>query len=318
MPKFTKSFILGFLLAFSIFRHLPAQDSLNFWHVPKDTKQARLFLVSGGMATSYTGAMILLNQYWYAGFPKSSFHFFDDSQEWLQIDKAGHLLNSYYLSNWSQGLFRWTGIKRKQAAWAGFGSSMLFMSSIEIFDGFSSKWGASWTDLGTNLLGSGISLAQELAWQQQRFKIKLSVTPHQYPIDLQNRIHELYGDSFVEMILKDYNATNVWLSVNPSMFLHDENHYPKWLSWAIGYGAEGLLGGRENKWIDPYTGLIVDRSDIPRYRQFFLAPDIDLSRIPVKKIWLHNLLNVLNIIKIPAPTLELNRQEGLRWHWLYF
>ncbi len=318
MIKFAKYFILIILFSLSNWKLLVAQDSLKFLDYPSKTQLPRLYLVSGSISTAYTGAMLLLNQYWYAGFPKSPFHFFDDSQEWLQIDKAGHLLNAYYLSNWSRGLFQWTGIAPKQAAWIGFGSSMLFMSSIEIFDGFSSKWGASWTDLATNFLGSSISLTQDLSWHQQRIRVKLSVTPHQYPPDLQQRIQALYGDSFAELILKDYNATNVWLSINPSMFMSKTNPYPKYLSWSIGYGAEGLLGGRENKWIDPQNGLIVDRSDIPRYRQFFLAPDIDLSRIPVKKIWLHKLLNVLNIIKIPAPTLELNPQDGLRWHWIYF
>ncbi len=318
MPKLAKHLLAWMLFAVLLSGNLPAQDSLQFWDIPAETHQPRLYLVSGSMAGGFTGAMVLLNQYWYAGFAKSPFHFFDDSKEWLQIDKAGHLLNSYYLSNWSQGLFRWTGIKRQQAAWAGFGTSLLFMSSIEVFDAFSSKWGASWTDLGTNLLGSGMSLGQEMLWQEQRIRVKLSVTPHQYPADLQSRVSELYGNSIPEIVLKDYNATNVWLSGNPAMFLPESSRYPAWLSWAIGYGAEGLFGGRENKWTDPQSGLIIDRTDILRYRQFFLAPDIDLSQIPAHKRWLRSLLNVLNIIKVPAPTLELNGQDGLRWHWMYF
>ncbi len=295
-----------------------SQDTSGFWHIPEQTNPKRLWLVSGSVGGGFAGSMVLLSQYWYAGFDKSSFHFFDDSREWLQIDKAGHLLNSYYISNWARGMFRWTGLPERKAAWIGFGASMVLMSSIEVFDGFSAKWGASWGDLGFNLLGSGLSLGQQLLWQQQRIRVKLSVQPHRYPPDLQPRVDELYGTTVAELVLKDYNATAIWLSVNPGSFLPESSRFPKWLNLALGYGAEGLYGGLENKWIDPQSGLIIDRTDIPRYRQWFLSPDIDLTRIRTRKPWQRTLLEVLSIVKVPAPALEFNPQDGLRWHWLMF
>jgi hypothetical protein len=43
------------------------------------------------------GALVGLNQLWYADYPKSDFHFINDNAEWLQMDKAGHIYSSYHL-----------------------------------------------------------------------------------------------------------------------------------------------------------------------------------------------------------------------------
>jgi hypothetical protein len=54
-----------------------------------------------------------------------------------------------------------------------------------------------------------------------------------------------------------------------------------------------------------------------RYRQFYIAPDIDLSRIPVKSKTLKLIFNTIGFIKIPMPTLEFNK-NGVKFHPLYF
>ena len=33
-------------------------------------------------------------------FDRSKFHFFDDAAEWVQMDKAAHAFNAYFLSRW--------------------------------------------------------------------------------------------------------------------------------------------------------------------------------------------------------------------------
>jgi hypothetical protein len=48
-------------------------------------------------AIAVTGALVGLNQLWYADYPKSDFHFINDNAEWLQMDKAGHIYSSYHL-----------------------------------------------------------------------------------------------------------------------------------------------------------------------------------------------------------------------------
>ena len=78
-----------------------------------------------------------------------------------------------------------------------------------------------------------------------------------------------------------------------------------------------MLGGEENKWIDE-QGNEIDRTDIERYRKFFLSVDVDLTKIPVKKKWLKTVFSVVNMIKIPAPALEWNTSGNFKVHGLYF
>ena len=54
------------------------------------------------------------------------------------------------------------------------------------------------------------------------------------------------------------------------------------------------------------TGFPVDRTDIKRYRQWYLAPDINFSKIKTNKKAVKVLLDVLDAFKFPAPSLELS------------
>lgn len=53
------------------------------------------------------------------------------------------------------------------------------------------------------------------------------------------------------------------------------------------------------------------------YRQYYLAFDVDLSAIPTRNGGVRVLLDVLNFIHLPSPTLEYNGKHSMRWHWLY-
>jgi hypothetical protein len=57
------------------------------------------------------------------------------------------------------------------------------------------------------------------------------------------------GENFLQQTLKDYNGQTYWLSINVASFLSDDTRFPKWLNVAVGYGADGLIGGTENKFL---------------------------------------------------------------------
>jgi len=116
--------------------------------------------------------------------------------------------------------------------------------------------------------------------------------------------------------LKDYNSQTYWISVNLRSCL-PQSHLPKWLEFSIGYSGDGMFGARENKWTDKQGGTH-DRTDIQRIRRFFIAPDIDLTKIKTKSKFLRSVLFALNMIKIPAPALELNSNGTFRAHAIYF
>jgi hypothetical protein len=121
------------------------------------------------------------------------------------------------------------------------------------------------------------------------------------------------GSNLAERILKDYNGQTYWLSANVNSFLKEDTKWPKWLNIAAGYGADGMVGGYDN------TYIYYDKTaTYKRARQFYLSPDIDLTRIPVNKKGLRTLLIMANCIKFPMPTLEYHNNDGMKAHWLHF
>jgi len=280
-------------------------------------KPARLWLVAGSHAALWTGSFIALNKAWYAGFEKSSFHFFNDNREWQQMDKAGHSWTAYQLSRYSAEAWQWTGITRKKSAWMGGLSAMAYQSIIELQDAYSAEWGFSWGDMAANAAGAALFVAQDLAWNTQRIQIKLGYTPYDYGSpELRNRRNQLFGRSLPERLLKDYNSQTYWLSANLHAFAPD-SHWPRWLNMALGYNARGMLAGEENSWKDP-NGKELFYPEVERTRHFFLAPDIDFTRIRTGRKWLRTVFFVVSMIKVPAPALELNSKGKLKAHALYW
>jgi len=284
--------------------------------IPPKPNQGRVIAVSALYATGWTAALTALNKTWYAGFEKSKFHAYDDSREWLQVDKVGHTFSAYRLSLGYSSILQWSGVDKDKSVYIGAVSGIVSQSVIEILDGYSAKWGFSWSDMGANVLGSGMYAGQHALWGEQRVLFKFSTHKNIYPEGvLRDRANALYGTSVGARIFKDYNAQTYWLSANLKSFL-PQSKLPKWLNLAVGYGARGMYGGYENTWTDE-NGLGFDRSDVPRLRQFYLSPDIDLSRIQTKSKFLKGFLSTFNL-KIPLPTLELNSDGSLKFHALYF
>jgi hypothetical protein len=126
----------------------------------------------------------------------------------------------------------------------------------------------------------------------------------------------LFGESTAEQFLKDYNGQTYWASANLKSFFPKSN-LPPWLSLSVGYGAEGLFGGTQNIGKDDNGNITFNRPDIKRYRQWFLAPDIDLSKIKVNSKALKFFLTFLSAFKFPAPALEFSNGK-LKTHAVYF
>lgn len=310
----TKPFIILLFIVWSTLTGF-GQDSAR---ILPFNKTGRLKGVSIGHAGLYTGSLLILNQAWYKDYPKSSIHSFDDSREWMQVDKIGHGWSAYNLARLSASTWQWAGVDRTRAAWAGTISGFSFMTVIEFLDSRSAEWGWSWADMAANTLGSGLYLGQELLWKEQRIQYKFSFHRMGYtdPL-LKQRADVLYGKSLAERMLKDYNGQTYWLSFNLRSFLPDSK-IPSWFNLAIGYGANGMFGGFENRAFDKNGNTIFDRRDIARWREWYLSPDIDLSRIKTKKKWVRTGLFLLNAIKIPAPALQWGKGSGLKVKGFYF
>ena len=261
--------------------------------------QKRIRWVSAMAGGGYAMTMLYLGTVWYAKEDLGPFHFFDDSHEWKQMDKVGHVMGGYQMSRMIIDLYKWAGLPKRRALIVGGASGFLAMSSIEVFDAFGAKWGFSWYDVGANLLGSSLAVLNEGLWNEDRLQLKFSYLPTSYARDPANS--RLFGNTFPEWLLKDYNGQVYWLSVNMHSFLPEGNfkrHYPAWINLALGYGAEELVGGYEDPMGDWRTR---------EYRQWYVGLDIDLSRMIPKKGWGNSFLSVLNLFHVPLPAFEKDR-----------
>lgn len=287
----------------------------SLFEIPQQTNKRRLIGVSGGIASSYTAVVVGLSQAWYSQYDRGKFHFYNDNAEWLQHDKAGHFWTAYVYTDYVVNLYRWTGIEERKALWSGAAVAWAAQATVEVLDGFSQRWGASTGDLLANTFGVGLYVGQELLWQEQIFQLKFSshkIDYSKYPNFVQERAKNLYGTTLTEQLLKDYNSQVYWLSFNPFLFSKRNTKVPKWLQLSVGYGIKQVFGGYENEWEDALTGEIVSIADeYPQIRQYYLALDIDLTRIPVKKAWAKTLLHTLNILKFPLPAIEVDSRGGV-------
>ncbi len=302
--KLKYSFVVGILFVSSF---IQAQSSLESFLTPSDSinkpRQSGVYI---GESVALGATLIGLNQIWYKDYPQSNFHFFNDNDQWLQIDKVGHLYSSYHLGRAGAELLQWSGASQKEQLLYGASVGFAFLTVVEVFDGFSQEWGASTGDIIANATGTTLYVSQELLWKEQRITPKFSF--HQTKFAKQRP--ETLGKSLNEQLLKDYNGQTYWLSFNIHSFTKD-SLIPKWLNLAIGYGGENMLYGSRSEALQ--NGIFQQE-----YRQFYLSLDIDLTKIATKSHFMKTIFSVFNTIKIPAPTLQYNDYNGLKAHFIYF
>lgn len=272
--------------------------------------KGRLIGVSVTAATLYAGSMVGLYQLWYKDYASSGFHFFNDSGQWYIMDKIGHSTTSYWVGRIGYESLRWSGLREKQAVWFGGTWGLLFLTTIEIFDGFSDEWGASVGDMAANMAGTALFIGQQLGWKNQPFTLKFSFHQSKYAIYRP----DLLGSGFPQQIIKDYNGQTYWLSANIASFIRRPTRFPRWINITLGYSAEGMLGASEN----PPEHNSQPLPYIERFPQYFLSLDVDLTKIRTRSETARLLLNLIGFIKIPFPALEYNPHDKLKFHWLYF
>ena len=277
---------------------LRPSDSLNI--------KRRTVVISTEAATA-AATLYGLSTVWYDDYEKSDFHFINDNAHWLQVDKAGHVFSSYQLGRFGYEALAWSGVKEKDRLIYGSTLGFVFLSTVEIFDGYSSEWGASMGDVAANLGGTALFVSQQLLWKEQRVVPKFSFHTTPYA----SARPDVLGSTVNEQIFKDYNGQTYWLSANVHSFFKTSK-VPKWLNVAVGYGAEGMITG-EDKLVNT---VFLPESE--RFRQYYLSLDVDLTKIETKSHVLKTLFSVFNSIKVPAPTLEINSKGEAKLHAIYF
>jgi len=277
---------------------------------PDSIIKHRLNTVIYTSAGLYTTTLGILYFGWYKDNPSTSFHWYNDNDAWLQVDKAGHATTSFIMTDYAFWSLRWAGVdNNKSAIYAGL-MGWSAMTVIEILDGFSSEYGASPGDLIANTAGAALFTGQQLLWKEQRIRLKFSY----HSTEFAKYRPDLLGKTGLQSMLKDYNGQTYWASANISSFLKKESKFPSWINVSFGYGATGMLGAYSNP--PEWNG-----NQLPYYkrtRQYYFSLDVDWTKIQTNSTFLRFAFKALGFIKIPFPTLEYNNEEQFVFHWMYF
>ena len=283
-----------------------AQNKTPFFQRSDTLNKKRRTAVYVTEAALATATLIGLNEAWYAQYERSGFHSLNDNSQWMQMDKFGHMFSSYYIGKMGMDALAWAGETKKNQLIYGATLGFVFLSTIEVLDGFSEEWGFSTGDIMANALGTGILVGQELLWDEQRLQMKFSFMTSEYAKNDPDKL----GSTPLQQVLKDYNGQTYWLSANLWSFSKNSK-IPKWLNVAIGYGANGLPEGS-------FDHSTIPRQPIESYRQFFASVDVDLTKIKTNSDFLKTVFNIFNFVKIPAPSIEYRSNGDFKFHFLYF
>ena len=270
---------------------------------PNDSVTMRnVKIVAGVDAAIYVGTTVGLNRLWFKDCLWVGMHTINDNGDWLQMDKLCHTTTAYHTCVFGDESMRLAGLDSKRSALFGGAYSLLFMTTIELMDAGYEGWGFSWGDMAADVGGVTLYTAQQLLWDEQRISLKYSFHPTEYA---QYNPEEL-GHNLISQSLKDYNGITIWAAFNvKELLLDSESAFPEWLTVDFGYGAKGMVAPQPTP-------------DFDRVRQFYLAPGIDLAKLPVKNRYLKAVLRAMSFIKLPTPALEYNTSDKFVWHWLYF
>ena len=257
----------GFLIAFLFFWAFFGKSQFFF---EKDSipNKARTIGSTVAISTGWGGSIAALSAVWYKDAWGDGFQFFNDRDEWMQMDKFGHAYTGLHLTRNTFDLYRWAGQDRKKSLLYGSIVGFGYLATFEVLDGFSSDWGFSWWDVAANAFGVSWFAWQELLWKEERIKMKFSASPSPYA---QYR-PEALGNTFSERLLKDYNGQTYWFNYNPSYFLKEDTKFPKWLALSVGYSVEEKLHGFDDFYVYESADQLIAFN---ARRQFLLSLDID-------------------------------------------
>jgi len=276
---------------------------------PDSLNKAKLATVLTTEAVFYTAGMSYLGFIWYKDHERVPFHWYNDSKGYLQVDKFGHAFGAYVESYVSYDWLRRSGLSRNKSLIIGGLTGAFLQFPIEVFDGLYEGWGFSMSDVAANTTGSALVVMNELLFQRQLIKYKFSFRQSSYA----KQSNGYLGSSQLESLFYDYNGHTYWLSIPINSMVFKES-IPGWIALSLGYSANGMFGEFSN--LTSYGGVALP--EVERHRQMLLSIDIDPSAINTRFKALNTVLDHLFWIKIPAPTLEYNPIDGLKFHPVYW
>lgn len=256
--------------------------------VPKMVGVASLTLIAYGAAY-----WLVFEKGWWDD-EKSHFHFENDFDYALNLDKLGHFAAGVALGEGFYEGYHWAGASEFQAyLFAGL-SAMATHIAIDVKDGYSPEWGFSVFDVLSGTLGGFLPMAERYVPLFKYVDLKWS-----YWINTK----AYYRQSDTGIFTDDYCNQTFWASFKPYRLLPASvrRFYPSWLAIAAGLSID------EGVFIRNYEGT--------PHREVYIALDYDLEAFRPQSRLARQAIKWLNYFKFPAPTVQV--YPDVKWFWLY-
>lgn len=254
--------------------------------VPKVAAVASLTLIAYGAAY-----WLVFEKGWWDD-ERSHFHFENDFDYALNLDKFGHFAAGVMLGEGFYEGYRWAGTSEFQAyLFAGL-SAMMTHVAIDVKDGYSPEWGFSIFDVLSGTIGGFYPMAERYIPIFKYIDLKWS-----YWINTK----AYYRQSDTGIFTDDYVNQTFWASFKPYRLLPAaaRQYYPSWLAVAAGLSIDEKVFTRE-----PH----------PR-REVYIALDYDLEAFRPQSRMARQVIKFLNYFKLPAPAVQVYPE--FNWFLLY-
>jgi hypothetical protein len=255
----------------------PAEYPICSFTPTPEVNGIRLGIIGGALLTT----TLIINYYqrnaWWLG-ERAPFHFQNDWKYALNVDKVGHVYATTAAQYIFQKSFEWSGVSESKAVWYGAGLALLFELYIETQDGFHKEWGFSPGDAMGDAVGALYPVLQHYVPPLKNVKFKWSYWPS-------NELREGKKQMFID----DYQGQTYWISLSFYDWLPKsmQSWWPPFLGIAGGFAARNLNGGGSGE------------------RQYFIALDYDLTKLPGDSWILKTLKESGNFFHFPAPALRI-------------
>ena len=270
-----------------------SEDSVD---IKSNIEPAKIFGVASLTLIAYGAAYgLVFEKGWWDENGGRGFHFENDFEYALNLDKFGHFAAGVVLGEFFYEGYHWAGASEFQSyLFAGL-SALATHIAIDVKDGFAPSWGFSIFDVLSGGLGGFLPMAERYVPVFKYVDLKWSywINSNAY----YDHEHAASGGVFTD----DYVNQTFWASFKPYRLLPESvrKYYPSWLAIAVGLSIDEKV----------FTG-----APHPR-REVYVALDYDLEAFRPQSRFARFAIKMLNYFKLPAPTIQVYPE--FHWYLLY-
>ncbi len=265
--------------------------------VPKivfQPEERKINLFKVGLITATTAGTVAVLHYhqsraWWQQTRTNHFHFQNDWEYALWIDKLGHWWGAAGIQHLFSSSLSWANFSDEASVILGSVLAFTYQIYVETYDGYASNWGFSPGDALFDFGGAVYPLLQYYYPPLKNINLKLSYFPSKRLLK-KDPNDELYRNKFV---IDDYEGQSFYLSfkVNNMLPRSLEKIWPDFLCVAVGYQMRNWGGYADAD------------------KNYFFALDYDLEQIPLYGDFWQFLKKTFNHFHLPAPALRISNKK---------